>query len=119
MTDLSARAFPAVASGEQTIVSLERKVNSPRLWSDEDPYLYTLVISLYDSEGAYYGSISQQLGFREITFDPTVGTTENEYYQTILLNGKPMQLKGVNRHENDPETARYVSRELEETMWFR
>lgn len=108
------KSVPAVASGEQAIVSLERKVNSPRLWSDEDPYLYTLVISLYDSEGAYYGSISQQLGFREITFDPTVGTTENEYYQTILLNGKPMQLKGVNRHENDPETGRYVSRELEE-----
>ncbi len=108
------KAVSSVASGEKTIVSLERKVDEPHLWSDEDPYLYTLVISLYDEDGGYYGSMSQQLGFREITFDPTVGTTENEYYQTVLLNGEPLILKGVNRHENNPETGRYVPAELEE-----
>lgn len=109
------KAASAVESGAKTIVSLERKVDEPRLWSDEDPYLYTLVISLYDGDGGYYGSISQQLGFREITFDATEGTTENEYYQTVLLNGQPLILKGVNRHENDPEVGRYQSRELIET----
>lgn len=106
------KAASAIESGGSTTVSLERRIDSPRLWSDEDPYLYTLVISLYDSDGGYYGSISQQLGFREITFDPTEGTSENEYYRTVLLNGKPLVLKGVNRHENDPEVGRYQSREL-------
>ena len=47
-------------------------VEAPRLWSDEDPYLYTLVISLYDKEsGRHFESVSQQLGFREITFTQT------------------------------------------------
>ena len=102
------------ASGETSSVELSRKVSAPHLWSDEDPYLYTLVISLYDKAGAYYGSISQQLGFREISFTPTEGTSENESYSQVLLNGKPLILKGVDRHEVDPETGRYVSRELEE-----
>lgn len=108
------KSASAVASGEKINIELTKAVKAPRLWSDEDPYLYTLVITLYDKSGAYYGSISQQLGFREISFTPTVGTEPNEEYSTVLLNGKPLIFKGVDRHENDPETGRYVSMELEE-----
>ena len=108
------KAVPKTASGETASVSLSKKVSSPRLWSDEDPYLYTLVVSLYDGSGAYYGSISQQLGFRELSFTPTEGTTENELYSQVLLNGKPLILKGVDRHEVNPETGRYLPMELEE-----
>ncbi len=105
----------AVASGKTTTVELSRKVTAPHLWSDEDPYLYTLVISLYDKNGVYYGSISQQLGFREITFTKTNSSTAtNSSYGQILLNGKPLVFKGVNRHDNDPETGRYISKELAE-----
>ena len=103
----------AIASGKKTTVKMEKKVVAPHLWSDEDPYLYTLIISLYDKNGAYYGSIAQQLGFREITFTPTKGKAANaSVYSQMLLNGKPLILKGVNRHDNDPEKGRYVSREL-------
>lgn len=108
------KAVPKAASGETVSVDLQKKVTSPQLWSDENPYLYTLVISLYDSNGAYYGSISQQLGFRELSFTPTEGTSENESYSQVLLNGKPLILKGVDRHEVNPETGRYVPLELEE-----
>lgn len=106
---------PAVASGKTVTVDLSRKVTAPHLWSDEDPYLYTLVISLYDKNGVYYGSLSQQLGFREITFTKTASSsTANSNYGTILLNGKPLLFKGVNRHDNDPATGRYISKELAE-----
>ncbi len=105
---------PSTESGQTVTVSMEKKVSSPHLWSDEDPYLYTLVITMYDSNGVYYGSISQQLGFREITFTPTEGTSENEWYDTVLLNGQPLMMKGVNRHDTDGHTGRYISHELAE-----
>ena len=102
------------ASLEKVTVDFEHEVKSVHLWSDEDPYLYTLIISLYDKNGVYYGSISQQLGFREITFTSTRGTSENSSYDTILLNGQPILFRGVNRHDNNPETGRYLTRELME-----
>lgn len=108
------KAVPSLESGNNVTVDMSKKVTAPHLWSDEDPYLYTLVISMYDSNGAYYGSISQQLGFRELTFTPTEGTSENDYYQTVLLNGQPIMLKGTDRHETNPETGRYLSLEMEE-----
>ncbi|MBQ8396215.1 MAG: hypothetical protein IJX54_04405, partial [Oscillospiraceae bacterium] len=103
----------AVKSGKTKSVSISRLVEAPHLWSDEDPYLYTLIISLYDKNGVYYGSISQQLGFREITFTKTEGIEPNkDKYDIMLLNGKSLVFKGVNRHETSPDTGKYASREL-------
>ncbi len=107
------KSVTAIKSGTTKTVALSKKVTAPHLWSDEDPYLYTLIISLYDKNGVYYGSISQQLGFREISFTPTRGTSENStQYQTMLLNGKPLFFRGVNRHDSNPETGRYMTREI-------
>ncbi len=103
----------AIESGKTATVRISREVVAPHLWSDEDPYLYTLIISLYDKNGVYYGSISQQLGFREITFTPTEGIAPNtDKYDIMMLNGKPLVYKGVNRHETSPDTGKYVSHEL-------
>lgn len=105
------KSVPTLESGQTATVDMDKKVKAPELWSDENPYLYTLVITLYDKDGAYYGSISQQLGFRELYFTSTEGTNENEWYDTVLLNGKPLKMKGVNRHDADGHTGRYISRE--------
>ncbi|MBO5512603.1 MAG: DUF4981 domain-containing protein [Clostridia bacterium] len=109
---LTASMSEALASGETAVLDTSRLVKSPHLWSDEDPYLYTLVISLYGADGAYYGSMAQQLGFRELEFTPTVGDRPNDAYGDVLLNGKKILLKGVNRHDNDGATGKYVSHEL-------
>lgn len=109
------KSVSGAEAGETATVELHKKISAPHLWSDEDPYLYTLVITLYDKSGAYCGSLSQQLGIRELSFTPTEGTSENESYSQVLLNGKPLILKGVDRHEMNPETGRYLSPELEET----
>lgn len=109
--------FEAAATGEKATLSLSRHVEAPHLWSDEDPYLYTLVMTLYDAEtGAYYESISQQLGFREITFTKTI-VDENynnitPYYETVTLNGKSFMFRGVDRHDNNALTGRYIPHEL-------
>ena len=66
----------------------------PRLWSAEDPYLYTLVVK----KG---GDIrAKKVGFKE---QRIVGNT-------FLVNGMPVKMKGVNRHETNPENGRTVSR---------
>ncbi|MBQ7364362.1 MAG: DUF4981 domain-containing protein [Clostridia bacterium] len=105
----------AIKSGNTLSLTLSRVVKEPHLWSDEDPYLYTLLISLYDKNGVYYGTTAQQLGFREITFTKTISTSAtNPSYSTILLNGKTLVFKGVNRHDINPETGRYLPKELME-----
>ncbi|MBR1920731.1 MAG: beta-galactosidase, partial [Kiritimatiellae bacterium] len=65
----------------------------PRLWSAEDPYLYTLVVRKGDDIRA------KKVGFKE---QRIVGNT-------FLVNGRPVKLKGVNRHETNPENGRTVS----------
>ena len=112
-------SFDRALSGQSVSLDLSAEIELPHLWSDEDPYLYTLVLSLYNtSTGAYYESVAQPLGFREISFTKTV-VNENydnitDYYQTVTINGKPFKFRGVDRHDNHPETGRYVSHETYE-----
>ncbi|MGN0854755.1 MAG: glycoside hydrolase family 2 TIM barrel-domain containing protein [Kiritimatiellia bacterium] len=69
------------------------RVDGARPWSAEDPYLYTLVIANgYDRREA-------KVGFRQTEIKDGV----------FLFNGKPIKLKGVNRHETSPENGRTVS----------
>ena len=120
---LDVPAVPA-ADGDQdgkASVSGSKLVLSPKLWSAETPNLYTLVLSLYDSaSNAYLGSISQQLGFREIEFTRSevnangYRTTQDSEYQPITINGQPILLKGTNRHDTDPVYGKYVPEETQE-----
>lgn len=104
-----------VASAEIT-----KKVQNPKLWSAETPNLYTLVLSLYQENGAYLGSVSQQLGFREIEFtstevdDRAYGNKTTTWWEPIRINGKQLLLKGTNRHDTDPVYGKYVPAETQE-----
>ena len=69
-------------------------------WSAEIPNLYTLSLLLYDADGQLLECISHKIGFR---------TTELKD-GLLLVNGKPIIFKGVNRHEHDPETGHVVSK---------
>lgn len=96
-------------------------VISPKLWSAEDPNLYTLVLSLYnDATDTYMGSVSQQLGFREIEFTRTEvdsdgnRITPDSEYEPTTINGQPILLKGTNRHDTDPYYGKYVPKSVEE-----
>ncbi|WP_019852897.1 glycoside hydrolase family 2 TIM barrel-domain containing protein [Actinopolyspora mortivallis] len=86
--------------GNSARLELSRRVESPRLWSDETPALHTVVLELLGPDGTVLQTTQQPVGFREVT-------TENE---RILLNGEPVHLRGVNRHEHDPETGRALDR---------
>jgi beta-galactosidase len=77
---------------------LEAKVEAPRLWSAETPHLYTLVLSLKDAKGAVVQATSARVGFREV--EVRAGR--------LLLNGRPIRLYGVDRHEHDPDHGQAV-----------
>ncbi len=81
-------------------VSAAFHIKAPKLWSAESPYLYTLLMSVKDSSGRTLETISSKVGFREISLANG----------KLLVNGKIVYLKGVNRHENDPVFGHYVSK---------
>ncbi len=72
-------------------------VAKPMKWSAETPYLYTLTASMKGSDEV----VPVNVGFRKIEL--TGGQ--------ILINGKPVLFKGVNRHELDPDGGYVVSPE--------
>lgn len=59
-------------------------------WNDSTPELYTLIVRLFDAAGHETESITKQVGFRHV--DIRGGQ--------LCLNGKPMEIRGVNRHEH-------------------
>lgn len=96
-------------------------VDNPDLWDSEHPNLYTMVVTLYDSVNKkYYDSVSQNVGFRKLDFTPTEVTDDGKYnnatdnYKTVTLNGNKLYIKGVNRHDTDIETGKYVSHKIYE-----
>ncbi len=86
-------------------------VRSPRLWTAETPHLYTLLLTLKNAQGRVIEVIPQRVGFREVEI---VG-------ESFRINGKPVLLKGVNRHEHDPDTGHFVNREamIDDLKWFK
>ena len=92
-------------------------------WNAEKPYRYALVGELKDKKGRVVETFSTTVGFREIEIKDTpadkdeFGLAGRYYY----LNGKPIKMKGVNRHESDPEKGHYITRErmTEEVMLMK
>jgi beta-galactosidase len=82
-------------------IRLENFIKNPKKWSAETPYLYTLVLSLLEETGKTIEIVSCKTGFRK------VGIKGGQ----LLVNGIPVTIKGVNRHEHEPETGRVVSEE--------
>ena len=76
-------------------------VSNPKKWSAEQPNLYTVVLTLTGKNGKTLEAKSAKIGFRK--------------YETVkgvfLVNGKPVKLYGVNRHDHNAKTGKTVTRE--------
>ena len=81
----------------------EALVKNPAKWSDEEPNLYTLILSLEDHSGKIQEVKSCRVGFRSIEFAKTDSK--------LLINGKVTYLYGVNRHDHDPVKGKALSRD--------
>lgn len=74
----------STAANAKTPANLSFKLDSPKTWDTENPYLYTLVTTLYEN-GSAVDSDTTRFGIRTISADAEHG---------FLLNGKPMKLRG-------------------------
>jgi beta-galactosidase len=85
-----------VADGKATGEVL---LSKPRLWSHETPNLYRVVVELIEPDGKIHEALGRDVGIRRVELRG----------QQFRLNGVPLKLKGVNRHEFDPEQGQVIS----------
>ena len=88
----SQRGFP--------MVELRAKVPSVLQWTAETPWLYRLHVASYDKKGRTEET-SVEVGFRDVCISDG----------QLLVNGKPVLIKGVNRHEMNPYKGYAVTEE--------
>ncbi|MCG9745157.1 glycoside hydrolase family 2 TIM barrel-domain containing protein [Shewanella sp. Isolate8] len=96
-----AQGDQAVSLGDKARVSFDAKLIRPLLWSAEIPKLYRLLLNLKTPEGETLQVTSQQIGVRKIAIEKG----------QLKVNNKAIIIRGVDRHETDPQTGHVVSRE--------
>ena len=88
-------------SAKSTVeLSIEDELKQPALWSAETPNLYTLLVNLKDSKGNIIESVRDEIGFRHLA------VVNNQ----LTINGKAITIRGVDRHETDPQHGHVVTK---------
>lgn len=77
-------------------VHLTIPVKNPKKWTAETPYLYSVEISV--DTGSDPQTVRQRVGFRKVELKNGL----------ITVNGRPIRLRGVNRHDHHPRYGRAV-----------
>ena len=101
----------AVAPNAIEKVSTAIEIKQPDMWSAEAPNRYVLVAQLVDKKGKVIEAASTYFGFRKVEIketkaeDDSFGNAGRYFY----VNGKPIKLKGVNRHETYPDQGHVVT----------
>ncbi|MBM3190261.1 MAG: DUF4981 domain-containing protein, partial [Chloroflexi bacterium] len=99
--DAPLEAPVALGADGEAAVALEQGVPAPRKWSAEEPYLYTLLLTLRDAQGHVLEVVSGRVGFRQVELKDGL----------ICVNGAPVVFKGVDRHDHDPDRGKAVTLE--------
>ncbi len=86
---------------EKLQLTFSKEIINPKKWTAETPNLYTLVIFLKNETGETVETVSHRIGFREIELINTL----------FCVNGVPVLIKGVNRHEHNQYTGHVISEE--------
>jgi len=94
-------AVDEVPSRQKKTISMQTKINNPAKWSAEQPNLYTVLLSLKDKTGKTVEVVSARTGFCKVEIKDG----------RLLVNGVAVYLKGVNRHEHDPDTGHTIDAE--------
>jgi beta-galactosidase len=89
--------------GRATVILDTAEVIEPMLWSIEQPHLYTLEVE-FRKDGVVVDDESVTIGLRWFEFTADRG---------FLLNGRPVKLRGLNRHQDYPGLGNGVPRRLQ------
>lgn len=85
-------------------------------WSAEAPHRYTLVGEIKAKNGKVLDVFSTIVGFRDVEIKDT--KAEDDEFgiagRYFYINGKPVKLRGVNRHETSPELGHAIGRDVME-----
>jgi len=81
------------------VVRLKVPVRRVKPWSAEDPRLYRVMISLVDPGGTVRETVAQRVGFRSVEVSG----------RELRINGQPVLIHGVNRHDHNPNTGKAVT----------
>ncbi|TVQ05389.1 MAG: DUF4981 domain-containing protein [Balneolaceae bacterium] len=101
------RRISSPEPGDRVNVQFSERMGSPLKWSAEKPNLYTLLLHLQDSNGESIEIHHQKVGFRQVDIQDGV----------LLVNGVPVKIKGVNRHEHSPYKGRTMDvKQVEEEL---
>jgi len=77
--------------GKANNIHFQQKIKNPKKWTAETPNLYQLVLILKNDEETITSITGCKIGFRKIEIKNA----------QLLVNGMPITIKGVNRHEHD------------------
>jgi beta-galactosidase len=92
-------ADPALDPNQTITAKLRGAVAHPAKWSAETPNLYTLLVTLREAGGRVLEVVPVRIGFRRVE----IAGGE------LLVNGQAVLLKGVNRHEHDPDRGHAIT----------
>ncbi len=107
-TVVSASKKADVPAGQLTNVQITTSaISSPHLWDVDDPYLYTAVTKIKDGN-TVIDTYNTRFGMRFMEFK--TGPEDGSFY----LNGKKIEIIGINRHEQWPWIGRAVPNKLQE-----
>jgi beta-galactosidase len=82
-----------IAPEAEAIFPVKSMITNPKLWTAETPHLYRVLLTLRDADGKVLEHEQCRFGFREVAVRGG----------HLLVNGRPILIKGVNRHEHDPD----------------
>ncbi|MDR1809703.1 MAG: beta-galactosidase, partial [Prevotella sp.] len=88
-------------AGRDAAYTTSTKVSNVKLWSNETPELYTLIIILQNDDKETLEATALKVGFRKVEIKNA----------QLLVNGKPVLIRGVNLHEHNPYTGHVQNRE--------
>ncbi|HWI59198.1 MAG TPA: glycoside hydrolase family 2 TIM barrel-domain containing protein, partial [Bacillota bacterium] len=98
-TILSPSLEKHLATGEEVTVEGASPVAAPLKWSAETPHLYKLLLTLKDLSGKTLEVVPVNVGFRKVEIREG----------NLLVNGQRILIKGVNRHEIDPDRGQAIT----------